>query len=120
MATLNITWGGENGDLPDEVDYDATDDQIVAWATEAVRGGDIQGIAADPNADFDNFVVQRFAAKDDKPERIMLRPKVPFGGSFEGSYMPMPTQGVPEVWSEDEFEWLEDEDDLLGDWPKDW
>ena len=79
MALLNITWKGENGDLGDHVDFDASDDQIVAWATEAVRGGDIQGIAADLDVNFTDFVVQRFAAKDDKPDRIMLRPKVPFG-----------------------------------------
>jgi len=80
MALLNITWNGQNGDLKDEVDFDATDAAVVAWATEAVLAGDVDGIAADPNVNFRNFVVQRFTARDDKPDRIHLRPKVPFGG----------------------------------------
>jgi hypothetical protein len=80
MALLNITWNRQNGDLKDEVDFDATDAAVVAWATEAVLGGDVDGIAADPNVNFTDFVVQRFTARDEKPDRIFLRPKVPFGG----------------------------------------
>jgi hypothetical protein len=78
-AMLNITYNGMNGDLRDPVHFDATDAEIKAWATEAVRNGDVVGIDADPNVDFTDFVVDRFAAKDDLPARTSLRPKTPFG-----------------------------------------
>jgi len=78
-ARLNITVNGQNGDLPDPVVYDSTDADVKAWATEAVRNGDIPGIDADPNVDFGDFVVDRFDAKDDEPNRLYVRPKVPFG-----------------------------------------
>ena len=78
-ARLNVTHAGANGDLPDMVNSDATDEQIKIWATEAVRAG-IPGIPADPNADFGDFVVDRFAATADVPyARLLLRPKTPFG-----------------------------------------
>jgi hypothetical protein len=79
MAYANITFGGSNGDLPDEVDFNATDAQILSWVTEALQSGGVPGIAADPNADLSGFVVDRFAATGDKPERLMVRPKTPFG-----------------------------------------
>ncbi len=79
MAFVNITWNGQNGDLPDEVAFDATKEQILGWVTEAVRGGDVPGIAADPDASFADFVVDRFPAAGDKPERLFVRPKTPFG-----------------------------------------
>jgi hypothetical protein len=81
-ARVNVTWAGQNGDLPDPVARDATDGDIKTWATEAIRGG-IPGIDADPGADLTDFVVDRF---DPKPEdgidyaRIAIRPKTPFGG----------------------------------------
>jgi hypothetical protein len=68
-----------NGDLPDPVNFDATDADIKTWATEAVRNGDVPGIDADPNVDFTDFVVDRFVAKDDKGNRLFLRPKAAFG-----------------------------------------
>lgn len=71
--SLNITWDGTNGDLPDLVSADATDSQIRDWAAEAVRNGDVPGITADPNVNFSDFVVDRY------PPKIFLRPKVPFG-----------------------------------------
>jgi hypothetical protein len=46
---------------------------------EAVAGG-IPGIAADPNTDFSGYVVSRYPATDDLPiNRIVVRPKTPFG-----------------------------------------
>ena len=80
-ARLNITWGGYNGDLPDPVTFEATDIQIFQWASEAVRGGDVPGIPEDDAADFQGYMVARFAATADVPfNRLVLRPKVPFGG----------------------------------------
>lgn len=78
-ARLNITFSGENGDLPDPVSFDSTDGDIKEWATEAVRNGDVPGIPAAADADFTDFVVDRFGAKEDQPNRIFLRPKTPFG-----------------------------------------
>ncbi len=80
QARLNITYNGSNGDLPDPVLADSTDAQIRTIATEAVRVGSVPGIPADANADFRDFVVDRFAATTDVPiARLALRPKVPFG-----------------------------------------
>ncbi len=79
-ARLNITWQRQNGDLPDPVSFDATDGDLFQWAAEAVRGGGVPGIAADPEVSFVDFVVSRFSATQDVPfNRIMIRPKTPFG-----------------------------------------
>jgi len=78
-ARLNITVNGMNGDLPDPVQFDATDADIKAWATEAVAAGHVPGIDADPNVNFGDFVVDRFTAKDDQGNRLYLRPKAAFG-----------------------------------------
>lgn len=80
QALLNITWSGENGDLADPVPQGSSDADIKRMAAEAVQGGDVIGISADTNVDFDDFVVERFPANDDYPfARIMLRPKTPYG-----------------------------------------
>lgn len=79
-ARVNITWNGQNGDLPDLVNYDATDAEVRGWATEAIRTGGVPGIAADGNADLQDFVVDRFPANDAYPvPRLVIRPKTPFG-----------------------------------------
>lgn len=79
-AVLNVTWAGQNGDLPNPILLDSTDVDIRRWATEAVRAG-IPGITADANANFTDFVVERFAKTGDLPCRVMLRPKTPFGAA---------------------------------------
>jgi len=79
-ARVNVTWAGQNGDLPDPVAYDAPDAAIRQWITEAVRGGSIPGIDGDRRADFSDFVVDRFPANDNRPHNlIQIRPKTPFG-----------------------------------------
>jgi len=78
-ARLNVTFGGQNGDYPDPVNYDSTDGDIKQVATEAIRTGYIPGIAADPTVNLQDFVVDRFPASNDLPPRLMLRPKTPFG-----------------------------------------
>jgi hypothetical protein len=78
-ARVNVTWGGQNGDLPDPVHVDSADGDVKQMLAEASRGGGIPGIAADRNVDLGDFVVDRFAAKDDLPNRISVRPKTPFG-----------------------------------------
>ena len=79
-ARLNVTWAGQNGDLPDPVFFQSTDGDVKNWVTEAVRAGSIPGIAADPNADFTDFVVDRFTATEARPYAlIQIRAKTPFG-----------------------------------------
>ncbi len=80
VARVNITWNGQNSDLPDPVSVDAADGDVRAWVTEAVRAGGVPGITADAGADFRDFVVDRFGPTDAVPySRIMVRPKTPFG-----------------------------------------
>ena len=78
-ATLNFTYSGQNGTLPDPVDFDAPDSQILGWAVEAIRTGGFPGITAAPDANLTDFVIDRFPAKDGLPARLVGRPKVPFG-----------------------------------------
>jgi hypothetical protein len=79
-ARLNVTINGQNGDFPDPVDYESTDEAVRQIAVEAIRTGYIPGIAADEDADLTDFVVDRFPATDELPARLMVRPKTPFGG----------------------------------------
>ncbi len=79
-ARVNVTWAGQNGDLPDTVAYDASDRNVRDWVTEAVRAGGVPGITADGRADFSGFVVDRFPATAARPYNlIQIRPKTPFG-----------------------------------------
>jgi hypothetical protein len=78
-ARVNVTYDGNNGDLPDPVLFAASDDDVKTWVTEAIRGGGIPGIGAQ-EADLGDFVVDRFGPTDDRPHNlIQIRPKVPFG-----------------------------------------
>lgn len=80
QARVNVTFGGENGEMQDPVFFDAADGDVKTWVSEAVRTGSIRGIPADANADFSDFVVDRFNSNDEVPyNRIFLRPKTPFG-----------------------------------------
>jgi hypothetical protein len=74
-----VTINGQNGDYPDPVDFDTADDGVRQIAVEAIRTGYIPGIDSDPNANLDDFVVDRFAATEELPARLMVRPKTPFG-----------------------------------------
>jgi len=81
MAKLNITYDGQQGDLPDAVSFDSTDADLMQGATEAVRAGDVPGIDAHPDADFTDFIVDRYPVCAGVPfNRLSLRPKTPFGG----------------------------------------
>ncbi len=79
-ARVNVTVAGSNGDLPDPVSFDATDGDIKAWVTEAVRTGNVPGIPANPDVSFVDFVVDRFSASEARPYNLLqVRPKTPFG-----------------------------------------
>jgi len=87
-ARLNITWKGNNADLPDPVSADATDEQLKTWAQEAIRYG-FPGMPADPQANLLDMVIdppvgapgtRPFPPTDIRPYRLFqLRPKTPFG-----------------------------------------
>lgn len=80
QARLNVTYGGQNGELPDPVMFDVSDTTVLNWVSEAIRTGSIPGIPASPTADITNFVVDRFEANDARPyPLISVRPKTPFG-----------------------------------------
>lgn len=79
-ARVNVTWNGQNGDLPDPVYFESTDGDLRAMVQEAVQNGDVPGIAADPGANFTDFVVDRFRATGEEDwNKIHIRPKTPFG-----------------------------------------
>jgi len=81
-ARVNVTFAGQNGELPDPVYYNSTDGDIRQMVTEAIRAGGVPGIPAggvDANT-FDNFMVDRFGPTEDRPHNlIMLRPKTEYG-----------------------------------------
>jgi len=80
MARLSITFGGQQGDLPELVPWDATDENLKEMATETVRDGYVPGIDAQDEPDFTDYVVDRFEARPDVQfNRLALRPKTPFG-----------------------------------------
>lgn len=79
-ARVNVTYNGQNGDLADPVLFESTPEQVLAIVTEAVRTGSVPGIPADTTADFEGFVVDRYALNEAIDyNRIFVRPKVPFG-----------------------------------------
>lgn len=79
-ARVNITVGGNNGDLVDPVLFDAPDSDIKTWATEAVATGSVPGVPAVGDVDFTDFVVDRFSANAERGwNLIQIRPKTPFG-----------------------------------------
>ncbi len=80
QARVNVTWAGQNGDLPDPVRFDAGDGDVRAWVAEALRTGSIPGLHAQGGVDLRDFVVDRFAASEARPYNlIQVRPKTPFG-----------------------------------------
>lgn len=78
VAVLNVTWGGQNGNLADAVPYDLSDAEIRRVAAEAVSSGAVPGVSSG-RADFSGFVVDRYPATEALPDRIFLRPKTEYG-----------------------------------------
>lgn len=80
QARVNVTYNGQNGDLPDPVSFDATDGDVKTWVSEALRTNGVPGINGAGRADLADFVVDRFAATEARPYNLLaLRPKTPFG-----------------------------------------
>lgn len=85
LAKINITYhprdGGDaqQGEVETLIDYNASTEDILRMATEAIIGG-IPGIDADLTPDLTDYVVDRFPARDDMPvNRLSVRKKTPFG-----------------------------------------
>lgn len=80
LASVNVTYAGQNGDLPDAVSAFASDAEVLRWVREALSTGGVKGIEAQQRVDLRDFVVDRFAATAEVPYvRLMVRPKTPFG-----------------------------------------
>jgi len=79
-ARVNVTYDGVNADMRDAVSFASSDGDVKRWVTEALVTGSLPGMAAKPNADLNNFVVDRFAATEARPyQLIQVRPKTAFG-----------------------------------------
>ncbi len=77
---MNVTFAGSNGDLPDPVTADASDADVRAWVTEAIRTGGVPGIPATTGVSLADYVVDRFDATEQRPFRLIsVRPKTAFG-----------------------------------------
>ena len=84
-ARLNITWNGQNGDLPQSVPFDAADREIKSWVLEALRSDSVPGVTRSGTVNLDDFVVDRFPATSEMPyNRLFVRPKTPFGQAGTG------------------------------------
>ena len=83
-ARVNVTYQGQNGELRDPVFFQSTDGDVKNWVTEAIRNGGVPGIGADANADFRDYVVDRFGPTEARPHNlIQIRPKTAFGAFNE-------------------------------------
>lgn len=84
-ARVNVTYNGQNFELPDPVHYQAGDGDIKNWVAEAIRTGSVRGVAADPNVNLQNYMVDRFDAPAVPAEGqrdhnlIQVRPKTAYG-----------------------------------------
>jgi len=79
QARLNITYNEQNGELRETIPYDARDMDIIRMAEEAIRGGDVPGIDADPDASLEGFQVNRYPAHAGvEYNRVVVRPKTTY------------------------------------------
>lgn len=84
QAKVNVTYGEQNGELPDPVSLDSTEEDIRRMVTEALRGGGIPGLPADPHADISGYVVKKFDPTVARPYNLInVRPKTEFGDSLD-------------------------------------
>jgi hypothetical protein len=80
QAKVEVTWKGQHGDLPDPVSRDATEGDVKAWVSEAIRTGGVDGINADPAVNLQNFVIERFGPAGTRLHHLItVRPKAEFG-----------------------------------------
>lgn len=77
QVTLEVTWNGQQGELPEPVPWEATELELKGMAWQALAEGRVRGVAADPSVDLEGFVVDWI--EEDGMRRIAVRPKTPFG-----------------------------------------
>jgi hypothetical protein len=79
-ARVTVTHQGQTLDLPDTVAYNLPDTNIKFMVQEVFRTGGIPNFATDPQANFDDYVVERCPAIEARPYNLItVRPKVTFG-----------------------------------------
>lgn len=79
-AVVNVTFGGQNGELVDPVAYDSSDEQIKRFVAEVLATGEVRGITATAEANLNDFKVDRYPPTEARRHNlIMVRPKTPFG-----------------------------------------
>ena len=80
-SRLNVTYLGQNGDLPDPILNDMNHDDVIRMTEEAIRTGGIPGIPADPNVRLADFVVDKpFPPTESRPYWLRtVRPKTAYG-----------------------------------------
>lgn len=79
LAQLNLTWKGQQGTARTEIYYDETKEDVLRMASEMIANGEVPGIDGDPAVNLKDFEVEKFAARDGLPNRVVVRPKTPFG-----------------------------------------
>ena len=80
QARVNVTFRDQNGDLPDPVNFDASDADVKGWLTETIRTGGIPGIPATAQVDLTDYKVDRFGPTEARPYNLLsVRPKTAFG-----------------------------------------
>jgi hypothetical protein len=91
-ARVNVTYNGQNFELPDPVDFKAGDGDVKAWVAETIRTGSVPGVVADAAVDLQNYMVDRFDAPlNPAPGQrdhnlIQVRPKTAYGGGSFWDY----------------------------------
>lgn len=78
MVPLIIALDGELGECPDLIPYDAPEQDILRWATEAIAAGTVPGITAQ-ETDLAGYKVRRLPAANGLGDRVMVRPKTEVG-----------------------------------------
>lgn len=78
-AIIEMTYNERHGTTTSPVPWDLDDASVRAIAQECLRNGDVRGLDQDPHANLDGFVVKKYAAKDEFPNRFLLRPSTEFG-----------------------------------------
>lgn len=79
FATVNVTYNGMSGNMPDPVHYGTPDNDILGFVSECLRNGNIVGVDPVANPDLADFKIDRFNSRDGLPNRIVVRPKTEFG-----------------------------------------
>ena len=75
---INMTYNGQSGNYVANLNPGIDDGSILRICEEAVRAGEVPGIAKRiPRGAFQNFVIDRFHGNEGV--RFVVRPKVPFG-----------------------------------------